>query len=143
MTTRSRQECLCWFESRVHIDQARPLIACGSETSGSDSELVQTILSETVWGWFIDDVRIYTCDTPDPSTVSLTYPTGSEVWKPGENETITWTGPSKMAYATLKYSLDKGATWKTIEKNLTGTEYVVASSSSAKQQEGAHESHRL
>ncbi len=29
-----------------------------------------------------------------------------------------------MAYATLKYSLDKGATWKTIEKNLTGTEYV-------------------
>ncbi len=31
------------------------------------------------WGWFIDDVRIYTCDTPDPSTVSLTYPSGSEV----------------------------------------------------------------
>jgi hypothetical protein len=28
-----------------------------------------------------------------------------------------------MAYATLKYSLDKGVTWKTIEKNLTGTEY--------------------
>ena len=73
------------------------------------------------WGWFIDDVRIYTCDTSDPSTVSLTYPSGSEVWKPGENETITWTGPSRMAYATLRYSLDKGATWKTIEKNLTGT----------------------
>jgi hypothetical protein len=75
-------------------------------------------------GWFIDDVRIYTCDTPDPSTVSLTYPTGSEVWKPEENQTITWTGPSQITYATLKYSLDKGATWKTIEKNLTGTEYV-------------------
>ena len=74
-------------------------------------------------GWFIDDVTIYTCDTPDPSTVSLTYPTGSEVWMPGEIQTITWTGPSKMAYATLKYSLDKGVTWKTIEKNHTGTEY--------------------
>ena len=90
---------------------------------GSDSESVQTLYGDS-WGWFIDDVRIYTCETPDPSTVSLTYPTGSEVWKPGENETITWTGPSKMAYATLRYSLDKGATWKTIEKNLTGTEYV-------------------
>ena len=29
-----------------------------------------------------------------------------------------------MAYATLKYSLDKGATWKTIEKNHTGTEHL-------------------
>ena len=74
-------------------------------------------------GWFIDDVRIYTCDTADPSTLSLTYPTGSEVFKPGEYETITWTRPSEMAYATLRYSLDKGATWKTIEKNHTGTDY--------------------
>jgi len=29
-----------------------------------------------------------------------------------------------MAYATLKYSLDKGATWKTIEKNFTGREHL-------------------
>jgi hypothetical protein len=76
------------------------------------------------WGWFIDDVRIYTCDTADPSTVSLTYPSEGQILKPGEYETITWTGPAKMAYATLRYSLDKGATWKTIEKNHTGTEYV-------------------
>jgi hypothetical protein len=76
------------------------------------------------WGWFIDDVRIYTCDTADPSKVSLISPSESQVLKPGENETITWTGPSKMAYATLKYSLDKGATWKTIEKNLTGREHL-------------------
>ncbi len=75
------------------------------------------------WGWFIDDVRIYTCDAADPSTVSLTSPSGGDILKPNEVTNITWTGPSKMAYATLKYSLDKGATWKTIEKNLTGTEY--------------------
>jgi hypothetical protein len=76
------------------------------------------------WGWFIDDVRIYTCDTPDPSAVSLTSPIEGDIIKPDEVTNITWTGPSKMAYATIKYSLDKGATWKTIEKNLTGTEYL-------------------
>jgi hypothetical protein len=75
------------------------------------------------WGWFIDDVRIYTCSDPDSLFITLTNPSGDEILKPGEVETITWTGPSSMAYATLKYSLDKGVTWKTIEKNLTGTEY--------------------
>jgi len=74
-------------------------------------------------GWFIDDFRIYTCSNPDPLSMTLTYPSEGQILKPGEYETITWTGPSEMAYATLRYSLDKGATWKTIEKNHTGTDY--------------------
>ena len=74
-------------------------------------------------GWFIDDFRIYTCSNPDPLSMTLTYPSEGQILKPGENETITWTGPSDMAYATLRYSLDKGVTWKTIEKNHTGTDY--------------------
>ena len=75
------------------------------------------------WGWFIDDVRIYTCSDPDPLSMTLTYPDGSETFGTGEPVTITWSGPTNLAYATLQYSIDNGLTWKTIEKNVTGIEY--------------------
>jgi Zn-dependent metalloprotease len=71
-------------------------------------------------GWFIDDVKIYTCSAPDPLTVELTYPNGGAVFKPGELKTITWNSPSRTAYSTLQYSIDNGVTWKTIEKNVPG-----------------------
>ena len=74
-------------------------------------------------GWFIDDIRIYTCSVPDPASINLLYPTGGEILTPDEVKTITWSGPSDMAYVNLFYSTDNGSTWKSIEKYVSGTGY--------------------
>jgi hypothetical protein len=73
------------------------------------------------WGWFIDDVRIYTCSNPDPSIMTVIYPNGGETLQTGDLVDITWSGPTNMAYATLKYSPNNGLTWKNIENNISGT----------------------
>lgn len=75
------------------------------------------------YGWFVDDFRIYTCATPYPVTVSLTYPNGGETLNTGEWANITWEAPSDTAYVNLTYSLDNGVTWKTIEKNVSGNAF--------------------
>ena len=74
-------------------------------------------------GWFIDDVRIYSCSAPDPASINLLYPTGGETLQPDDKVNITWSGPSNMAYVNLLYSTDNGVTWKSIEKYVSGTEY--------------------
>jgi Zn-dependent metalloprotease len=74
-------------------------------------------------GWFIDDVRIYSCDIPDPDSMILYSPNGGEPLKPDDLVNIMWGGPSDMAYVNLSYSIDGGVTWKTIEKYVSGTEY--------------------
>jgi hypothetical protein len=74
-------------------------------------------------GWFIDDIRIYTCSNPDPSVMVLSYPNGGETFKPNDTIDITWSGPSDMAYVALKYSLDNGLTWNNIAANITGTSF--------------------
>jgi hypothetical protein len=74
-------------------------------------------------GWFIDDVRIYTCSAPDPASINLLYPTGGETFQPDDKVSITWSGPSNMAYVNLSYSTDNGVTWKSIEKYVSGTGY--------------------
>jgi hypothetical protein len=75
------------------------------------------------YGWFIDDVRLYTCATPYPVDVSLTYPNGGESLNAGQWETITWQAPSDAAYVSLKYTLNNGVTWKKIDKNVSGNSF--------------------
>jgi len=75
------------------------------------------------WGWFIDDVRIYTCSAPDPDTMTVTAPSNGGKYMSGGIETIRWQGPSRTAYVDLSYSLDDGKTWAGIEKNIPGNEY--------------------
>lgn len=82
-----------------------------------------TSLGYSSLGWFIDDVRIYTCSSPDPASMVLAAPHGGETFSSGETTTIQWSGPSNTAYSTLSYSTDNGATWKTIEKYLSGWTY--------------------
>jgi hypothetical protein len=80
-------------------------------------------LGVAFYGWFIDDFRIYTCATPYPSEVSLTYPNGGETLNTGDWANLTWQAPSDTAYVNLSYTLDNGATWKTIEKNFSGNAF--------------------
>jgi Zn-dependent metalloprotease len=75
------------------------------------------------YGWFIDDFRIYTCSTPFPSTPSLTYPNGGETLNTGDRVNITWEAPINTAYVNLKYTVDNGSTWKSIDKNISGNAY--------------------
>ncbi len=70
------------------------------------------------WGWFIDDIMVYTCSSPAPSSVVLDNPTGGETFRNGERVTIDWTAPKQSANYSVFYSLDNGATWKAIDKNL-------------------------
>ena len=74
-------------------------------------------------GWFIDDVRIYTCSAPDPDSLTINAPSEGERYMSGAIETIRWQGPSRTAYVDLSYSLDDGKTWAGIEKNIPGNEY--------------------
>jgi hypothetical protein len=75
------------------------------------------------FGWFIDNINIYTCSAPAPAVVALGNPVGGEIFANGDTVTIQWEGPVNMAYANLSYSVDSGATWKTIEKNLQGSSF--------------------
>jgi Zn-dependent metalloprotease len=75
------------------------------------------------FGWFIDDIRVYTCSEPAPSAVALFSPVDGDTFANGDTVNIQWEGPANMAYANLSYSVDNGATWKTIEKNLQGSSF--------------------
>jgi hypothetical protein len=73
-------------------------------------------------GWFIDDVRLYTCSTPAPTAIALASPAGGEVFANGDTVNIQWKGPANLAYVNLLYTVD-GATWKKIDSNITGNSY--------------------
>jgi len=74
-------------------------------------------------GWFIDDVRLYTCSTPAPTAIALESPAGGEVFANGDTVNIQWKGPANLAYVNLLYTVD-GATWKKIDSNITGNSYL-------------------
>jgi hypothetical protein len=60
----------------------------------------------------------------DPPTVTVTRPTGGEVFTYGTTEEITWSatgGDDPVNYITLLYSANSGSTWKLIETGLSNT----------------------
>jgi hypothetical protein len=74
-------------------------------------------------GWFIDDVRIYTCSAPAPAAMAFVSSPGGQTLNNGDAVSLSWKGPSNLAYVKLLYTLD-GATWKKIDSNITGNSYT-------------------
>lgn len=57
------------------------------------------------------------------ASLSVIAPNGGEILAAGSAYTIQWTAPQDMMKFTLKYSLNKGNSWKKIAKNVEGTSY--------------------
>jgi len=52
--------------------------------------------------------------------VALFSPNGGEAIPSGSTYVISWGAPSQAVKFKLQYSMDNGATWETIERNLSG-----------------------
>jgi hypothetical protein len=59
---------------------------------------------------------VFTIDPPP--AVAVTSPNGAESLTIGTTHTITWTAPANALMYKLRYSLNSGATWKTIDLNV-------------------------
>jgi uncharacterized delta-60 repeat protein len=57
-------------------------------------------------------------------SLTLVSPNGELTLASGSTYTIKWGAPQSITTFNLKYSLDKGSTWKKIANGLTGTEYL-------------------
>ena len=55
--------------------------------------------------------------------LSVLSPNGGETTTSGSTYTIQWEATSDMATFTLKYSMNKGRSWKKIAKKVEGTRY--------------------
>ncbi|HQU32442.1 MAG: hypothetical protein HRU72_00065 [Planctomycetia bacterium] len=60
---------------------------------------------------------------PEEVSLSVDTPNGGEIIPAGSTYTIQWTASKDMVKFTLKYSLNKGKTWKNIAKDVTGASY--------------------
>ena len=55
--------------------------------------------------------------------IKVHAPNGGEVILSGSTYTIRWGAPLEAVKFTLRYSINNGATWKLMAKNITGTSY--------------------
>ncbi len=55
--------------------------------------------------------------------LALTSPNGGEVIPSGSTYTIQWVAPPEMVSFELKYSMNNGTSWRTIESGITETSY--------------------
>ncbi len=51
----------------------------------------------------------------------LTSPVGGEVWQVGKTYDITWSASSNISTVSLEYSIDNGATWNSVARNIDAT----------------------
>lgn len=80
-------------------------------------ELVETFVL------FGDPVTELGVSADSGSPLSVLAPNGGEVIVSGSTFTVQWTAPDSMVKFKLRYSLDKGRSWKKIAKNVTDTSY--------------------
>jgi RHS repeat-associated protein len=101
----------------------------------SDAPSVSPVVSYQYWEWPGDDaLKLQSSPLvsysygPAPGNVSLTSPSGGEIWTAGSAYNVAWsvtgTPPSPISHFGLGYSLDGGETW------LTTTFYAPGSASS-------------
>lgn len=68
--------------------------------------------------FYLGSIKLIVSNTPytaapDPESLSLIYPNGSELWEVGKAPFISWQSQS-IANVTLEYSIDNGANWMAI-----------------------------
>jgi hypothetical protein len=68
-------------------------------------------------------LNVFLSGTGYSDIFSLLSPNGGEVVPSGSTYTMRWNAPPEAVKFTLRYSINNGATWKLMAKNITGTSY--------------------
>jgi hypothetical protein len=76
---------------------------------------ILVVVSVHLWG-----LKVY------GSELAILAPNGGEIIPSGSNYIIDWNAPPEAENFKLRYSLNNGKDWKTIEKSIVGTTYAWA-----------------
>lgn len=101
----------------------------GLGASTTDAKIA-TYSQNSFWGELVetfvlfgDPVTELGVSADSGSPLSVLAPNGGEVIAAGSTFTVQWTAPESMVTFKLRYSLNKGRSWKKIAKNVTDTSY--------------------
>jgi hypothetical protein len=81
--------------------------------------------NERIWGapdttqFRIDNVEVQGIPI---ERVQVSWPNGGEILRTGDSYNLTWGAPAEAVSFDLLYSINNGATWKTIEEGWNGTQ---------------------
>lgn len=89
---------------------------------------ISTYAKSKTWGELVETFVLFgdpltRLGVSEEASLSVNVPNGGEIITAGSTYAIQWTAPQDMVKYTVKYSLNKGNSWKKIAKNVEGTSY--------------------